>query len=177
MRGNFSIKKNRRGVFLAFSKGGTARTRVYKQILFFYSTDPNGKYIFSLTPLLTINPGDVSTGPDLSNPIIANLDMDYRMRPPKSIAVAGVTPTSIRLEWTPVKGAVRYNLSIREESPTDPRQGTLEVARNETLLDMLKPNTLYKVCVRSVDQYGNNTGCSGEVTQRTLSSKLADCNY
>jgi hypothetical protein len=102
--------------------------------------------------------------------------MDYRLRPPKSVTVTGVTTTSIRVEWPHVKGAVRYNLSIREESPTDPRQGTLEVARNETLLDMLKPNTLYKVCVRSVDQHGNNTACSGEVTQRTLSSECTEWN-
>ncbi|XP_069630717.1 nephrin isoform X1 [Haliaeetus albicilla] len=95
-----------------------------------------------------------------------------RPEPPQNLRVSGVTPTSLRLAWTPgFDGGLPQSFLLSARSPgAPPPAATILVPGSTLTLEGLRPATPYDVAVRA----RNDRGDSAAAVIRAVTSELPE---
>uniref|UniRef100_A0A667H6L6 Collagen alpha-1(XX) chain n=1 Tax=Lynx canadensis TaxID=61383 RepID=A0A667H6L6_LYNCA len=126
------------------SRGGTPREVVVEgpaSSMELHNLTAGTQYLVSVLPVLRAGFGEglrrlVTTAP---------------LPPPQALALAAVTPRTIRLTWQPSAGATRYLVRCLSASAKGQEEGReVRVGQPEVLLDGLEPGRDYDVWVQSL---------------------------
>ncbi|XP_029424316.1 collagen alpha-1(XX) chain isoform X3 [Nannospalax galili] len=126
------------------SKGGAPREVVVEgpaSFMDLHNLTSNTEYLISVLPVYESGVGEglqgrVSTAP---------------LPPPRALALAAVTPSTLHLTWQPSAGATQYLVRYLLAAPTGKEQRReVQVGQPEVLLDGLEPGQDYEVSVQSL---------------------------
>uniref|UniRef100_A0A8C6QWM8 Collagen alpha-1(XX) chain n=1 Tax=Nannospalax galili TaxID=1026970 RepID=A0A8C6QWM8_NANGA len=126
------------------SKGGAPREVVVEgpaSFMDLHNLTSNTEYLISVLPVYESGVGEglqgrVSTAP---------------LPPPRALALAAVTPSTLHLTWQPSAGATQYLVRYLLAAPTGKEQRReVRVGQPEVLLDGLEPGQDYEVSVQSL---------------------------